>query len=81
VRSAIENIAEATDQELLIEEMATNSDCLQDVLFKLGIVVHPLLAIEACRKTAHENEELPSWSKQDKEVASRLLSETTTETT
>ena len=81
VRSAIENIAEATDQELLIEEMATNSDCLQGVLFKLGIVVHPLLAIEACRKTAHENEELPSWSKQDKEVASRLLSETTTETT
>ncbi|HIA71814.1 MAG TPA: hypothetical protein EYO01_03815 [Phycisphaerales bacterium] len=78
VRSANENIAAITDNEITFNKMVSDADYLPEELFKLGIVVHPLLARELFNETVNKNknEPIPSfdeWNEEDQEFTKNIL--------
>ena len=78
VRSANENIAAITDKTILFKEMVSNQDYLPELLLKLGIVVHPLLARELFNEAVNKNKDEPipplaKWKTEDQDFAKNIL--------
>ena len=78
VRSANENISKITDKTLLFKEMVFDPDYLPKQLFKLGIVVHPLLAKDLLQSVVNENKYEPfspfvEWKEDDQTFANNIL--------
>jgi len=78
VKSASENVAMISDHEILFEEMVSNPAYLPEVLYKFGIVVHPLLAEELFKGVINKNKNEPipqfsDWSKEQQTFAQNIL--------